>query len=218
MNFQSIANAVARLTPEQLFLLALAEFFAIILLILLVTYCMFCIYNENHRLGGNVNVDVVLQDTLDDQMIPLHYGSFPIRIQDRDDQEPYPFFPPRNLLQKGLPRTYPVLTFLGRFTAAFENSIGLKTDESTILLRQLLEDSTTKETLGSVYLGKGSALGYFGVMKHHWEGDTKRTLCITCPLNRALPESVYVNTPADRFSKATGCDVHSFQITLEWNS
>lgn len=216
MGFHAIANTLARMSSGGLFLYTLVEFFVFLLLIAAIGYVFICSYNEKHRLGGTVDISVALLESVGSEMLPLYYGCFPILVKDSDDQQAFPFFPQRNWLERGLPRVYPVMTFLGRFTQAFGKTIGLESDESLVLLKRLLEDSSIHSSLGSVYPGKRGSLGYFGLSKYQRDEASRRVICVTHPLPRAAQDNSCANTAADEFSQKTGCDVRALRITLEW--
>lgn len=219
MGFHTMSNTLARMNSVELFLYTLVEFFVFLVLIAVMGYALICYYAEKHRLGGTVDISVALWENVDSKMLPLHYGCFPILVKDSDDQEMYPFFPQRSWLERGRPRVCSVRTFLGRFAQAFEKTIGLESDESLFLLKGLLEDSSFQSKLGFVYPGKKGALGYFGTSTYQRDEASQRVIHITCPLPRTETDAnttMNTNTAADEFSRKTGCDVRTLQITLEW--
>lgn len=212
----TIGNALLRMNSGQLFLFTLMEFLVFMLFLAAIAYGLICTYNEKHRLGGVVDVRVALLETVGAEMLPLHYGCFPIPVQDQDEQQAFLFFPQRNWLEKGLPRMYPVLTFLGRFTQAFGKTIGLESDESLTLLNKLLEDPSVHSNLGAVYPTNKGTLGYYGLSKYHRDEASQQTLCVTYPLPRRTQDNGYPNTAADDFAQKTGCEIRTLRITLAW--
>lgn len=212
----TIGNALSRMNEGELFLCALVVFLACILVIAGSAYGILCVYNDKHRLSGTADVTVALLEGTGADQSALHYGCFPILLRDQGEQQAFPFFPRRNWLEKGLPRMYPVMTFLGRFTKALSSTIGLESDASLVLLNRLLDDPVLSSSLGAVFPGKKKTLHYYGLSESWRDKASRRKIIVVSPLARAGQGNGHANTPADEFSRKTGCDIRAIRITLEW--